>query len=369
MTALIPVQLGLLDPLYFVFSFILGNLYAWLNNYGLVIIIFTIAIRLFLMPLGLRSQRSTLRQQMLTSEVNEIRRRYAHDRNRVQELTQQLYKENGISMSSGCLPTVLQLAVIWPIIYIFRAPLRFITGVNVYNIFKIAELLGGKGLMTEAQIRNVAIMDIPVLNGLHQSGSVLQESVSNGWIRLPQLINTKFLGIDLGATPSYFPWQWFGPEWRVQLPLVLLILITMLTYYFQMRVMRKSTARPEKTKEEKLRERKNPAKRGQNPDPAGGMMKSLNIFMPVIMLLTMFSMPSAMCLYWLFQNAMYLIQSLLGYKFYVTPLRLALAEGEMDVEGVPVREVVPVRETVLDSPEVPGGWKGFVERFKSKKDD
>ncbi|MFY9130773.1 MAG: hypothetical protein WAN91_03880, partial [Saccharofermentanales bacterium] len=45
-------------------------------------------------------------------------------------------------------------------------------------------------------------------------------------------------------------------------------------------------------------------------------------------LFTMFSMPSAMCLYWLFQNIMYLIQSLLGYKFYVTPLRLAYAEEQ-----------------------------------------
>ncbi len=363
MTPLIPVQLGLLDPLYFLFSFILGSLYNWLNNYGLVIIIFTVAIRFALMPVGLRSQRSTLRQQMLNSEINEIKRRYANDRNRVQELTQKLYKENGISMSSGCFPTVLQLAVIWPIIYIFRAPLRFISGVKTYNIFKIAGLLGAQGLMTETQVKNVSLMDIPVLNGLHQSGSALQESVSNGWIKLPQLINTKFLGIDLGATPSYYPWQWFGPEWRVQLPLVLLILVTMLTYYFQMKVMRKSTARPEKTKEEKRRERSNPAKRGQNPDPGGGMLKSMNIVMPLIMLLTMFSMPSAMCLYWLFQNIMYLIQSLLGYKFYVTPLRLANAAEQSGFE------TSPVRETALDSPEVPGGWKGFVERFKSKKDD
>ncbi|NLA81750.1 MAG: hypothetical protein GX849_02795, partial [Clostridiaceae bacterium] len=229
MTPIIPVQLGLLDPLYNLFGWILGSLYAWLNNYGLVIILFTSAIRLVLMPLGLRSQRGTLRQQMLQTEVNEIKRRYPKNQARVQELTQQLYKDNGISMMSGCLPTLLQLAVIWPIIYIFRAPLRFISGVDFHNISKIANLLECKGLKTAAQVKNVAIMDIPVLNGLHASGSALQQSVSEGWIKLPQLINTKFLGIDLGATPSYYPWEWFGPEWRVQLPLVLLILITMVT--------------------------------------------------------------------------------------------------------------------------------------------
>ncbi|HHW93948.1 MAG TPA: YidC/Oxa1 family membrane protein insertase [Clostridiaceae bacterium] len=328
MTSIIPVQLGLLDPLYSLFGWVLGGLYTWLNNYGLVIILFTVIIRALLLPLGLRSQRSTLRQQMLQPEVNEIKRRYPKDTQRVQTLTQQLYKDNGISMASGCLPSLLQLAIIWPIIYIFRAPLRFITNVPVHNLTKIGEVLQGQGLMTEAQVNNIAVMDIPILNGLRDSGSALQQSVQNGWIRLPELINTNFLGLDLGMTPSFKPWEWFGADWRVQLPLVLLILITMFTYWMQMRVMRMSTARPEKTKEEKARERANPAKRGQNPEQGAGMMKTMNLVMPIIMLFTMFSMPSAMCLYWLFQNIMYLIQSTLGYKFYVTPLRLAHAEEQ-----------------------------------------
>lgn len=328
MTSFISVQLGLLDPLYSLFGWVLGALYSWLNNYGLVIILFTVIIRALLLPLGLRSQRGTLRQQTLQSEINEIKRRYPDNAQKVQELTQKLYKENGISMTSGCLPSILQLAIIWPIIYIFRAPLRFITNVPFYNVTKIGEVLEAQGLMTAAQVKNIAVMDIPILNGLRDSGSALQQSVQNGWIQLPQVINTNFLGIDLGMTPSYKPWEWFGADWRVQLPLVLLILITMITYWLQMRVMRMSTARPEKTKEEKAREKANPAKRGQNPDQAAGMMKTMNVFMPIVMLFTMFSMPSAMCLYWLFQNIMYLIQSLLGYKFYVTPLRLAYAEEQ-----------------------------------------
>lgn len=333
MTSFVTVQLGLLDPLYSLFGWVLGGLYSWLNNYGLVIILFTVIIRALLLPLGLRSQRGMLRQQMLQPEVNEIKRRYPDDAQKVQKLTQELYKENGISMASGCLPSILQLAVIWPIIYIFRAPLRFITNVPVLpNLEKIGQILLGQGLMTEAQVKNIAVMDIPILNGLRDSGSALQQSVQEGWIQLPQIINTNFLGIDLGMTPSYKPWEWFGADWRVQVPLVLLVLVTMLTYWMQMRIMRVSTARPEKTKEEKAREKANPAKRGQNPDQAAGMMKTMNLFMPIVMLFTMFSMPSAMCLYWLFQNVMYLIQSALGYKFYVTPLRLAYAEEQASFE-------------------------------------
>jgi YidC/Oxa1 family membrane protein insertase len=218
MTSFVTVQLGLLDPLYSLFGWVLGGLYSWLNNYGLVIILFTVIIRALLLPLGLRSQRGTLRQQTLQSEINEIKRRYPDNAQKVQELTQKLYKENGISMTSGCLPSILQLAIIWPIIYIFRAPLRFITNVPFYNVTKIGEVLEAQGLMTAAQVKNIAVMDIPILNGLRDSGSALQQSVQNGWIQLPQVINTNFLGIDLGMTPSYKPWEWFGADWRVQLP-------------------------------------------------------------------------------------------------------------------------------------------------------
>jgi YidC/Oxa1 family membrane protein insertase len=205
-------------------------------------------------------------------------------------------------------------------------------------------------------------MDIPVLNGLNASGSALQQSVSKGWIQLPQFINTRFLGIDLGMTPSINPLKWFGAEWQVQLPLVLLIVITMLTYFFQMQIMRKSTARPEKTKEEKQREKANPAKRGQNPDPGAGMMKSMNLVMPMVMLFTMFSMPAAMCLYWLFQNIMYIIQSAIGYEYYVKPLRLAYADEQA------VFDKSRSRDLSAASPEEQGGFKAFVARFKSRKD-
>ncbi len=363
MTSFVPVQLGLLDPLYSLFGWVLGGLYSWLNNYGLVIILFTVIIRALLLPLGLRSQRSSLRQQMLQPEVNKIKRSYPDDAQRVQTLTQELYKENGISMTSGCLPSILQLAVIWPLVYIFRAPLRFITSVPVNpNLMKIGEILQGQGLMTEAQVKNIAVMDIPILNGLRDSGSALQQSVQEGWIRLPQLINTNFLGIDLGMTPSFKPWEWFGEDWRVQLPLVLLIIITMLTYWMQMRIMRMSTARPEKTKEEKEREKANPAKRGQNPDQAAGMMKSMSVFMPIIMLFTMFSMPSAMCLYWLFQNIMYLIQSVLGYKFYVEPLRLAHAEEQASF--VRSRRRGAVSSTADE--EEGGFFKNFIKKLKNR---
>ena len=179
MTSFVTVQLGLLDPLYSLFGWVLGGLYSWLNNYGLVIILFTVIIRALLLPLGLRSQRSSLRQQMLQSEVNEIKRRYPNDAQKVQTLTQQLYKENGISMTSDACLYLAAGGYLADYLH-FPCASRFITAVPVHNLTKIGEVLQGQGLMTEAQVKNIAIMDIPILNGLRDSGSALSAICSGG---------------------------------------------------------------------------------------------------------------------------------------------------------------------------------------------
>ncbi|MDD2427472.1 MAG: YidC/Oxa1 family membrane protein insertase [Eubacteriales bacterium] len=322
MISFVPVQLALLDPLYTFFSWILSNLYAWIGNYGLVVILFTIVVRAILTPLGLRSQRNMLRQQLLQPDIQEIQRRYKKTPERQQELTQALYKKHGISMAGGCVTSIIPLLIIWPLIYIFRSPLRWVGKVPVSSLRQIAGLLEEQGLMTEAQVGQVSLMDIPVINGLRESASTLATSVENGWIRLEQIVNTRFLGMDLAMTPSWKPADWFGPEWRTWLPLLILVIVTIASYFLQMYIARISTPFPRQTKEEKEREKNNPAKSGQTPDnQMAGMGKSMQIFMPLIMLYTMFTFPAAMGLYWLFQNLMYLLQSLMGYQFYVKPLK------------------------------------------------
>ncbi len=343
MISFVPVQLALLDPLYKLFSLILSNLYVLIGNYGLVVILFTVVVRAILTPLGLRSQRNMLRQQLLQPDIQEIQRRYKKTPERQQELTQALYKKHGVSMAGGCVTSIIPLLIIWPLIYIFRSPLRWVGKVPVASLRLIAGLLQAEGLMTEAQVSQVALMDIPVINGLRESASTLATSVENGWIRLEQLVNTRFLGMDLARTPSWKPADWFGPEWRTWLPLLILVLVTISSYFLQMYIARISTPFPKQTKAEKAREKNNPAKSGQTPDnQMAGMGKSMQFFMPLIMLYTMFTFPAAMGLYWLFQNLMYLMQSLVGYEFYVKPLK-----REFAADAAPLSR--KAREEVLDS--------------------
>lgn len=344
----------MLDPLYRLFGWILSFLYDWIGNYGVVIILFTIIIRAVLIPLGLKSSRMMVRQQALQPDINEIKRLYPKDMQRQQQLQQELMKRHGISMASGCLPSLLQLLIIWPIFGIFRAPLQYIGRVSAENIQNIAAVLLKNGVITEQMATNAPNMDIPIMNGLRQSAASLAEVVNSGYMNLSQLVNTEFLGMDLGRTPSWNPADWFGPLSHIYLPLLIFPILTIVTMLIQMRITRMTTLTPQVSKEERDREKRNPAKAGQTPkDPSAGMTKTMTWMMPLFMLVTVFTLPAAMGVHWVIANLMYILQAWLGYVFYVKPYReeRLMADAHLD-------------KRVFDVTEEPK--KSFFDRFRTK---
>ncbi len=236
-------------------------------------------------------------------------------------------KRTGVSMGAGCISSIIPLIIIWPIWRIIRAPLQYVGQVSVDNITKIAEFLVDKGILDQNILGSVAQNDLPIINVLKNNASALAESVGQGWIRPDQLINTNFLGMDLGRVPSYNPLDWFGPNWQVELPLIILPILTVLTMMLNMKMSRLNVLRKAPSKEEIERAKSNPAKAGQQQaDPSEKTMKYMQYFMPVLMIFTVFTMPSAMGLYWVTSNLVFIVQSWISYEMYIKPGRLILAE-------------------------------------------
>ena len=323
---------NLFDPLYVAFGWIMRQLYLFIGNYGVTIILFTIILRGLMIPLGIKQQRSTNRMQALQGEIAEIQRRYPKDREKQSQLQMELYKQNGASPTAGCLPSILQLVIIWPIFRIIQAPLTYIMNISAENMVKIGNVLTGitgsdnLALITAKQAEQAATTNIPILNALDKSSVALSSVVDQGLLKVSQLIDTDFLGINLGLTPTYKPALLFGAESARYLPLLAIPVIVLITTLFQMRIMRLATPNRRKKAEAKEREKKNPARAGQTPeDKTESMMKSMNIFMPLFMLWTTFSMPAALGLYWSVGNIMMILQTLIIYFFYTRKIEAQTA--------------------------------------------
>ena len=303
----------------------MSYLYDWLQNYGLVIIVFNVIFKLLLMPLSFKSQKSMAKQRFLQDDINEIKRVYANDPQRASEAQMELMRANGVSMGGGCLPSlfsILLLFGIWPPI---QRPLHYIGRVGAEQIEQIGQFMFEKQMIGENVLKSLPRTDVSLLASLKENGEALSTAVKEGWLELKQVLDLNFLGMDLGKTPSFLPAKLFGEESGTYLPLLLLVVILIVTMLISLRL-NKINMPSGMTKEERERENRNPAKKGQTPDQSEGMMKSMQIFMPIMMLFSAFTLPAAMTIFWISSNLLAILQTWLTYKLYTEPMQAALDE-------------------------------------------
>jgi YidC/Oxa1 family membrane protein insertase len=107
-----------------------------IGNIAIAIILLTILLRIALIPIFRRQTVSTRRMQLLAPEIKEIQRRYKGDRVKINEATQALYKERGVSPLSGCLPLVLTFFLLIPMYSVFSQ------GLQNYNVQPMLDVAG-----------------------------------------------------------------------------------------------------------------------------------------------------------------------------------------------------------------------------------
>ena len=123
-------------------------------SYVLAIFIFTLIIRLLILPLNIKSTKSNAKMQEIQPELKKIQAKYANDPQKMQLETSKLMKENNVSMFGGCLPALLPLPILFALYYVFRniqptdgADLSFLFINNVFamptSMFNVTSIILG----------------------------------------------------------------------------------------------------------------------------------------------------------------------------------------------------------------------------------
>lgn len=94
------------------------------SNYGIVILIMTLIIKLLLMPLTFKSYVSTAKQKLLKPELDELRAKFKDDQQGFASAQMQLYQKTGVSMFGGCLPMLLQMPFLLAMFYFFPSSIE-----------------------------------------------------------------------------------------------------------------------------------------------------------------------------------------------------------------------------------------------------
>ncbi len=112
-------------PLAYVLRF-LANLFN--NDFAAAIAVFTLIINVVLIPISIKSQKSAVQQMRIKPKMDDLRKRFGDDRQKMAAEQQKLYQDEGVSMSGGCLPMIIRLVIMFSIYSLILSPLTYMSG-------------------------------------------------------------------------------------------------------------------------------------------------------------------------------------------------------------------------------------------------
>lgn len=104
-------------------GYVLWFIYRFVGNYFVSIFLFTLIVRAATFPLSLKSQKSQADRARLAPRLERIQKKYAQDKQKLQQKQMELYEKEGVSMTGGCLPMVVQMVILMGIISVIYSPL------------------------------------------------------------------------------------------------------------------------------------------------------------------------------------------------------------------------------------------------------
>lgn len=276
------------------FAWLVRLFYNLTNSYGVALILFTLVIKLIMLPFQMKSKKSMMRMSRVSGQMQELQKRYAKNQAKLQEEMQKFYEEEGVNPMSGCLWSFLPLPILMALYSIIRQPITHFMMLSKDVLQTVVQSVADAGV----DLTNIVMMDkatgAPALkDGLYQMAAygqinlvkAVQEmglSTPDGWFN----VNYKFLGLDLTATP----WEYvksFTFTWAVIGVILIPILAGLSQFVFSKLTM----------------------KTQPQADAAGGAsMKSMMYMMPLFSVYIAFIMPAALGVYWIAQSVFSLIQ-------------------------------------------------------------
>lgn len=119
-----------MNALFSIFAGPLGYLMRWIYSLGmgyfLALLIFTLLTRLILFPLSINNQKNQADRARLAPRLERLQKKYGQDRQKMMEKQQELYEREGVKMTGGCLPMLVQMLVLFSVIAVIYKPLTYI---------------------------------------------------------------------------------------------------------------------------------------------------------------------------------------------------------------------------------------------------
>ncbi len=260
------------------FGYVLNFLYQLIHNYGLAIILFSIVLKIVMLPISIKQQKTMKKSAKIQAKMREIQDKYKNNPEKLNQETIELYQREKMSPFSGCLSAIVQIVLLFSVFYLVRSPLTYMTKVEQSVIEQYTN-----EIKQVEENKNNPYPEILIIRDKGQQDERVH-------------INMEFLGLDLSSVPS----QNFS-DWRVYIIPALYVF----TSFLSMRMTTNMQTAKKKEGEE-----------GTNEiDAVAQANKSMSYIMPVMSVSIAIIAPLGLALYWLVNNVLMILERFILNKW------------------------------------------------------
>ena len=311
---------AILGPIAKVLGLILNAVFNIVPNVGVAIIIFTVIIYICLLPLTYKQQKFSKLSAKMNPEIQAIQAKYKGKKDQasmaaMNEETQAVYKKYGVSPSGSCVQLIIQMPILFALYRVIYNVPAYVGSVKQVFIPFVSELITKANALTfiadkeffsgavqfSKQFENEAFK----LGGdnsyvINTFIDVLNRASTSEWANIsakyPDIADlckntyetvtryNNFFGLNIANSPKYYITDWWSNKGSIALAIgaLLIPLLSAFTQWFNTKLM--------------------PQAAPSDDDKANAMaasMKSMNVMMPLMSLVFVFSLPIGMGIYWI----------------------------------------------------------------------
>ena len=320
------------------FAWLTRMFYSLTGSYGVAIILFTLVVKLVILPFQLKSKKSMMRMNRMQGKIKDIQTRFANNKERQQQEMADLYAREGINPMGGCLWSFLPLPILIALYYIIRTPLRYFMNLSETVIAEIRTLAESLGYVAATEGNAVAYEQIYLSKFIHEHWDNFVGKF-DGLLD----VNYQFLGLDLAETASNVMGQFPHGGWAVWGLLLLPFIAAALQLVMSIASMKASS------------------------NTMNGSNKMMLYLFPLMTIWMGFMFPAALCLYWIVNSAFSAVQELLLNKVFAKALDREETEKEREKREKRAAKMMAQREQMMQQQAQQQGKKPQPSASKKKK--
>ena len=315
------------------FGYVLNFLYEFIGNYGVAIILFSILVKLIMLPISIKQQKTMKKSKKINDEMKGLQFKYKNDPEKLNQEVMALYKREKMSPFSGCLSAIVQIILLFSVFYLVRSPLTYMKKIDKDTIQELTSIVSQEGKTSnyqeisiinfvnnyeeneakenaqadETQEQNENVEKSETAETNPESSTEQNEETENNQEDDKKSINIKdyidkvyinmnFLGLDLSKVPT---------EDLTDLKVLIIPVLYVISSFISIRI---ATPTNKKKVEEKLITDGENTEKQQDYDPMADASKSMTWFMPIMSISIACIAPLGLALYWLMNNILMIVE-------------------------------------------------------------